>query len=140
MAAIRAEYGFLDPEPGLDLVADDRGYRLWTFAGGRANNLLGKVLESELGEKVTLENRYIGFRDKAAQSAAAIASAIADLRAAGRPSDDDALRFASLTTHQRLSKFQPCLTDRLEAIFLADARTDPVASRRALESSLRIHE
>jgi ATP-dependent Lhr-like helicase len=140
MAAIRAEYGFLDPEPGLDLVPDDRGYRLWTFAGGRANNLLGKVLESELGEKVTLENRYIGFRDKAAQSAAAIASAIADLRTAGRPSDADALRFASLTTHQRLSKFQPCLTDRLEAIFLADARTDPAASRKTLSQRLRVSE
>jgi ATP-dependent Lhr-like helicase len=136
--AIRAEYGFLDREPGLDLASDDNGYRLWTFAGGRANNLLGKVLESELGETITLDNRYIGFRDQAAKSSAAIADAIARLVETRRPSDEDALRFASLAAHRRLSKFQPCLTDRLEAIFLADELTDPTASRRALEGPLRL--
>ena len=70
LAVLRAEYALT--EATFELAPDQLGYRLWTFAGGRANNLLGRVLESKLGERVTLDNLYIAFRDDAARSEVAI--------------------------------------------------------------------
>ncbi len=131
LTELRAEYD-LDPDHILDLVPDAYGLRLWTFAGGRANNILGRVLESKLGEKITLDNLYIGFRDRAAQSDAAIRQALAELREEGRPNRADALRFAETCARGRLSKFQPCLPERLEAEFFAQMLTDPDEAREAI--------
>ena len=116
----------------LALVSDNQGLRLWTFAGGRANNLLGRVLESKLGAKVTLDNLYIGFRGDAAQSDAAIRQAIADLRSEDRPDHADALKFAESCARGRISKFQPCLPDRLEAEYLAEVLTNVDEAQAAL--------
>ncbi|HCF60351.1 MAG TPA: ATP-dependent helicase, partial [Myxococcales bacterium] len=44
----RAGHDFLSGPSTL--VAEAGGYRLWTFAGGRANHLLASALERELGE------------------------------------------------------------------------------------------
>lgn len=118
MTEVRAEYG-LSNDLLLDLVPDSQGVRLWTFAGGQANNLLAKTLESVLGEKVVADNLYIGFRDQAAVSNVAIKQAVRDLESAGRPNRDDALRFAESCARGRLSKFQPCLPPELEAAYLA---------------------
>ncbi len=131
---IRASYD-LEPAAALDLVPDPYGYRLYTFAGGRANNLLGRVLEAKLGPRVTLDNLYIGFRDAAAKSESAIRAALAELRQEHRPNDADALRFAESCARGRLTKFQPCLPPRLENEFLAAALTDPAAARSALRYS-----
>lgn len=131
LTELRAAYD-LDPSSTLDLVPDAHGLRLWTFAGGRANNILGRVLESVLGEKIVLDNLYIAFREGAAQSDVAIRQALAELRVAGRPNRDDALRFAETCARGRLSKFQPCLPQRLEAEFFADALTDPDEAREAI--------
>ncbi len=139
MVDVRAEYGFLDRDNGLDLLSEPLGFRLWTFAGGRANNLLGKTLETILGDKVTLDNLYLGLREEAAKSASAIAEAVRTLVGEERPSEADAVRVAELCSHRRLSKFQPCLTERLEAQFLADELTSPVESRAAIALPLRIH-
>jgi len=128
---IRAEYT-LSPEARIELAPDQLGYRLWTFAGGRANNLLGRVFESKLGERITLDNLYIGFRGAAARSEVAIRQALDELRAEGRPNRDDALRFAETCAKGRLSKFQPCLPLRLESEYIADALTDPEGARSIL--------
>ncbi|HYU16818.1 MAG TPA: hypothetical protein VEL05_12120, partial [Candidatus Acidoferrum sp.] len=128
---LRAEYT-LSPESRIELAPDHLGYRLWTFAGGRANNLLGRVLESKLGERITLDNLYIGFRADAARSEVAIRQALDELRAEGRPNHADALRFAEACAKGRLSKFQPCLPPRLEAEYLADTLTDPEGARSIL--------
>jgi ATP-dependent Lhr-like helicase len=121
----------------LALVSDNQGLRLWTFAGGRANNLLGRVLESKLGAKVTLDNLYIGFRGDAAQSDAAIRQAIADLRGEDRPDHADALKFAESCARGRISKFQPCLPDRLEAEYLAEVLTNVDEAQAALAVAFR---
>lgn len=126
---LREEYAFLGEDP-CPLVTTATGFRLWTFAGGRANLLLARVLESLLGPKLTAGNLYIGFHDESGQSEAAIRAALAELRAAQRPSEADELRFSGDGSSARLSKFQPCLPPRLSARYLADALFDAEAARR----------
>lgn len=136
MVEIREEQAFLTPA-GLQLEPEPGGsMRLWTFAGGRANNLLAKVFESLLGEKVTANNQALRFRDKAADSEVAIRQAIDRLRAEGRPDEQDALRFAASCARGRLSKFEPCLPEHLANAYLAELLTDPVEARRALDSTM----
>ena len=134
MSGIRADYEFLTQD-GLLLVDDVKGFRLWTFAGGKANNLLAKTLESALGEKVTSNNLSLGFRERAGESAVAINQALDALREADRPNEDDAIRFAASCARGRLSKFQACLPERLEAIYMADVLTDVAGSRSMVATS-----
>jgi ATP-dependent Lhr-like helicase len=114
------------------IVTDTYGLRLWTFGGGKANNLLAQCLEERLGEKIVVDNLYVAFRGQAAASEVAIREAIADLRRDGRPNDADALRLAENCARGRLSKFQTCLPPRLEAAFLAEVLTDAGAARLAI--------
>lgn len=131
LADLRAEYR--DAGAGTAaLVPDAHGLRLWTFGGGKANNLLARVLEEALGEKVVVDNLYLGFRGDAARSDAAIRAALAALRLAARPSHADALRLAAGCARGRLSKFQPCLPPRLESELLAESLTDAPAARSVL--------
>jgi ATP-dependent Lhr-like helicase len=131
VAELKAEYDLV-PGENLELRADAYGLKLWTFAGGKANNLLARVLESSLGGKVTADNLSISFREAAAASEVAILGALDRLRAAGRPDHEDALRFAKGCARGRLSKFQPCLPERLEAELLAEALTDADAARKGI--------
>jgi ATP-dependent Lhr-like helicase len=131
LAELRAAHDLL-ADDGHALVADGHGLRLWTFAGGRANNLLGRVLEAKLGPKVVIDNQYIAFREQAGLSDAAIRKALTELREEQRPNRDDALRFAVSCARGRTSKFQPCLSDRLESEFLAEVLTDEDEARKAL--------
>lgn len=114
------------------LVPDESGLRLWTFGGGKANNLLAQVLEEQLGEKVVVGNLYVGFRGGAAQSESAIRRALSELRRDARPSHEDALRLAEGCARGRLTKFQPCLPPRLESELLAEVLTDDAAARAVL--------
>ena len=115
---VRAEHAFIDPATETVLVPEDKGFRWWTFYGGRANNLWAKTLSSKLGDKVTGSNFAIGFKDQAGQSEVAIRQAIAELRAEARPNHADALALAELCVRSRLSKFEPCLPDhRLNELF-----------------------
>jgi len=119
MQEVRTEHAEVPPS-GLWLQAAKGEYLLWTFAGGKANNLLAKVLESELGEKVTGGNLALRFKDQAAQSEVAIHQALDKLKADGRPDEADALRFAASCARGRLSKFEPCLPERLAAVFFIE--------------------
>jgi len=132
LAELRAEYR--DAGAGSSaIVPDTYGLRLWTFGGGKANNLLAQCLEERLGEKIVVDNLYVAFRGQAASSEVAIREAIAQQPRHGRPNDADALRLAESCARGRLSKFQKCLPPRLEAAFLAEVLTDPVAARAAIE-------
>jgi ATP-dependent helicase Lhr and Lhr-like helicase len=131
LAELRTEYR--DAGAGSNAIVEDPyGLRLWTFGGGKANNLLAQCLEERLGEKVVVDNLYVAFRGQAASSAVAIREAIAELRREGRPNDADALRLAENCARGRLSKFQKCLPPRLESAFLAEVLTDPAAARAAI--------
>jgi ATP-dependent helicase Lhr and Lhr-like helicase len=131
LAELRTEYR--DAGAGSSaIVADTYGLRLWTFGGGKANNLLAQCLEERLGEKIVVDNLYVAFRGQAASSEAAIREAITELRRDGRPNDADAHRLAENCARGRLSKFQRCLPPRLESAFLAEVLTDPAAARAAI--------
>lgn len=127
LAELRAEHGLTREALG-ELVPDGQGLRLWTFAGGKANNLIARTLESVLGDKVVADNLYVGFREQAASSSVAIRQALRQLVAEARPSDDDALRFAEQCARGRMSKFQPCLPEALVSRYLADTLTDVAAA------------
>ena len=120
---IRAEHEGLSPD-GVTLLPEGTGFRLWTFYGGRANNVLAKTLESVLGAKITNNNLNISFKEQAGQSEVAIRHALDELREQERPNHADALRFAELCTHGRLTKFEPCLPDRLLNEYLAEELTE----------------
>jgi ATP-dependent Lhr-like helicase len=138
--AQREGYEFLSQE-ALSLAEVPGGFQLWTFAGGRANQLLAKTLEELLGEKVTSHNLWVSFRERAGKSAVAIRQALERLRAEERPSEADALRLAARCARGRLSKFQPCLPSRLESAYLvsilldADGASEIVRSRLALKEA-----
>lgn len=131
---LREEYAFLGDAP-CPLVPTATGFRLWTFAGGRANLLLARTLESLLGAKLTAGNLYLGFHEEAGQSEAAIRAALRALHTTQRPSEADELRFAEGGMTTRLSKFQPCLPPRLSARYLADSLFDVEAARRVASRS-----
>jgi ATP-dependent Lhr-like helicase len=133
MKQIRAEHAFLTPS-GNVLLDDATGYRLWTFAGGRANNLLAKVLEGLLGEKVTASNTALRFKDDAAKSEVAIRQALDQLRAEHRPSEADTLRYGQSCARGRLSKFEPCLPEPLQAKYFASALTDASTAKACLDA------
>jgi ATP-dependent Lhr-like helicase len=135
LSELRQEHASIPPE-GLFLQRKVDGYRLWTFAGGRANNLLAKVLEDRLGGKVTSSNLYLNLQGASGKSQAAITAAIEELRAAARPNSADALRFAASCARGRLSKFEPCLTDRLAAAFMAETLTDAEGAAKALGAAI----
>lgn len=123
-----------DVPPGDDLVLADDGVDavLWTYAGGRANNLVARLLESSLGERVSANNLSVRFTGAAARSTAAIRQAITELRDQQRPTADDALLHAESCARSRLSKFQACLPPALEAAYLASQVVSAEESRRLL--------
>jgi ATP-dependent helicase Lhr and Lhr-like helicase len=132
LAFMRTAHDFLADEraPLLDKGKD---VEWWTFAGGAANTLLTKVLEPELGARITAQNTHITFRDDAAKSTAAIREKIAMLRSQGRPTSADALRFAESAARMPVSKFQPCLPEPLLADLLAEKLLDVEGALKTLE-------
>lgn len=114
MQGLRAEHAFLraldDPAP---MVSGPSEVTWWTFAGGRANALLARMIEAELGGKCTVRNASITCRDGAGKSVSALRDSVAQWQRETRPGRADALRFVSDST--RISKFQPCLPPALLA-------------------------
>ncbi len=126
MKEVRQQHAFLTSNDDT-LEQSTTGYRLWTFAGGKRNNLLAKTLQNNLGDKVTNNNIYVGFSEQAGKSEFAIRKALDDLRASGRPNHEDALQFAASCARGTLSKFEPCLPDRLLNAYLAERLTEVVS-------------
>lgn len=94
----------------------------WTYAGGRANVLLARMIEAELGGQCVVRNESITCKKAAGKSDLALKVFIGKLAAESRPNRADALQFARQCAGRlRLSKFQPCLPDTLLDEFLADA-------------------
>lgn len=132
LAHARAEYAFLeDSDDGLVNARDDQ--IVWhDFAGGAANILLARLLERELGGRVTSQNLSLTLTKEAGQSLVAARQAIASLRDANRPDWKDALRFAPDATRSRFSKFQPCLPDHLARDLMVEKLVDIPSARLTL--------
>jgi len=118
MRAERESWTFLEDEPMP--LAEGSNETVWhTFLGGKANNLLARMLEERLGEHVVPGNMAIKVRGQAAQSAVAMREASGALMVTGAITEADAMRYAAGCTRGALSKFQPCLPEELELRFLA---------------------
>ena len=101
-------------------LVEGAGEIVWhTFLGGKANNLLGKLLAERLGDQVIAGNFAIKMRGEAAQSISAVREVIRALKTPLAITKRDAERFAAGCSREPLSKFQPCLPEELELRFLA---------------------
>jgi ATP-dependent Lhr-like helicase len=110
LAALRAEHAFL--ADALSPMIETGGDVKWfTYAGGRANVLLGRMLERDRGGRVCAGNVAITWKDAPGRSAAALRAWADEAGIATRPSPEDIrLAAAACAATTRFSKFQPCLT------------------------------
>ena len=114
----REGWAVLEDEP-MPLVEGGDELTWHTFLGGRANNLLARLLEERLGERVIAGNSSIKIRGEAARSTVAVRDAVRALSAEGAVTEADARRHAAACARAPLSKFQPCLPEELTLRFLA---------------------
>lgn len=118
ISAFRAEHAFCADSDMPLVQLPDRV--VWhTFLGGKANNLLARLLEERLGEKVVPGNFSIELTETSAESFSAVNTAIRELMAPDAITHQDTLRHAEACVRGRLSKFQPCLPRELELNFLS---------------------
>jgi len=82
--------------------------RWWNFGGGAGNRVLARLLELELGERVSPGNTFITFSNGAAASAVGIRRAI-DALATRKITWNEAACLVDSDQRSRVSKFQPCL-------------------------------
>jgi len=136
IASQRAEHSFLRDEPSPILQKSDE-LTWWTYAGGRANILLAKMIEAELGGTVTARNESLTMKGEAGASIVRVAQFLDELAVAGRPSDEDAIALAPSAARGKLSKFEPCLPPaqlaRLQTLGCIDAE----GARRVLAQRRR---
>jgi len=135
MAELRAEHAFLavNALPLTDIA--DGGLRWWTFAGGRANNLLARMFEAELGGKCAVRNTSIDLLGSAGHSQVAVRQFIRQLGEQGRPNAADAEKHAQGAVRSRVSKFEPCLPPVILQRLWADSVMDVVGARAALNAA-----
>jgi ATP-dependent helicase Lhr and Lhr-like helicase len=134
IARLREEHAFLRDGERAPMVSESDGIAWWTFAGARANQLLARVIEGELGGRCVVRDTSISCRDEAGSSVAALRDLVRRLLEQHRPGAEDARRFATPTGRARLSKFEACLPETLLAD-LAGERAVDVAGARAVLSA-----
>ncbi len=127
----RAEYAFLQDSPAPILEASDK-LEWWTFAGGGANLLLARMLEAELGAKVTSNNHSVRFKDKAGESVVALRQALERLKERSAPTAEDCAKFALGGEKKRFSKFDPCLPEDLLGRLVVETSLDVDSTRKIL--------
>lgn len=111
------------------------GLKWWNFAGGKANLLLGRMIEAELGGRCSVGNTAITCRGDAAGSA--LRDLLRGWAALGRPHDEDAVRFARGAGRSRYSKFDPCVPEVLLDRLLAENTLDVESAQRAVMDGAR---
>lgn len=131
----RDAHAFLQDEPAPMMEVSDE-IEWWTFAGGTANVLLARMLETELGGKVTAHNFKLVLKDGAGSSRVAVRKFLEALAAQSRPSEEDARRHAEEAARSRISKFQICLPEPLLLELLSRAATDVAGARRAVQGAI----
>ncbi|MBN1612037.1 MAG: DEAD/DEAH box helicase [Polyangiaceae bacterium] len=131
METQRAEFLFLKDEPA-PFVQNSEEITWWTFAGGAANLLLARMLESALGEKVVSKNTSITLKEDAGRSLAAVREFVRDISVRGGPDVEDASRHAEgAGARGRMSKFDPCLPQALFAKLVVENVLDVAGAQKA---------
>jgi len=128
---LRQENTFLHGDP-LPITEAPGELRWWTYAGGKANNTLAPLLQLRLGGKVTANNIALAFSGQAARSQTALRQALRELREEDALRADNVRRFAAGLARGRISKFQPCLSERLELELLAETLMDVEGAARTI--------
>ncbi|MGE0327306.1 MAG: DEAD/DEAH box helicase [Polyangiaceae bacterium] len=138
MHALRMHNDFL-ADSNAPIVQDHKEILWFTYAGGMANNLLARFIESELGDKVSADNQRIKLTGDAGKSVSALHEVIQKMRDEGRPNKNDALRLVPELGKQRVSKFQPCLPEKLLNELVAERVFDVAGARRVVGPSDKTH-
>jgi len=132
--SLRDTHQFLRDEAS-PMTVESEAITWWNYAGGRANLLLGAMLEAELGGKAVVRNESMTLKGDAGKSVIALRQVLERWRAEGRPHDGDAVRFAAQGARARVSKFEPCLPERVLARLMADAVVDVDGARAVVENA-----
>lgn len=132
LAEIRTEHS-LSADLHLDLVPDAYGQRLWTLPAARPTTCSQRHSQASSARRSPSTTSTSPSGARPPSSEVAIRQAIDQLRTERRPNHEDALRFAELCGRGRLSKFQPCLPERLESEYLAEVLTDEAEALAALK-------
>jgi ATP-dependent Lhr-like helicase len=131
---MREEHAFLRDE-AAPLVMGQDGITWWNFAGGGANVLLARMLEAELGGPCVSRNQSVSMNGEAGTSVVRVRQLLDEMRAAGRPTLEDAGRHAEGAGRSRVSKFQPCLPEALTRELLVAGALDVSGARRAVATA-----
>ena len=132
LTRLRIEYDFL-VEGATVLQNYKDGLKWWTFAGGRANLLLARMIEAELGGRCSVSNLAVTLKNEAGESPVGVRELLQRFASEGRPTPLDAERFAGVAGRARYSKFDPCLPEELLNGLLAESTLDPVNATRTLQ-------
>lgn len=131
LGTLRAEHAFLRDESAPMLESSDH-LEWWTFGGGAANLLLARMLETEIGEKVTSGNTSIRFKEKAGESVVAVRQAVDRIAQRGGPTEIDAEAHSLGASRARFSKFDRCLPEALLGRLVAQETLDLDGARRVV--------
>jgi ATP-dependent Lhr-like helicase len=131
METERAEHQFLREDPA-PLIEHGGEIDWWTFAGGGANLLLARILESELGGECVSRNTSITLKGDAGRSVVAVRDVLKGLAERQGPTTEDAARHAQGASRSRFSKFDRCLPERLLNELLVEGVLDVDGARRAV--------
>lgn len=132
---LRDTHQFLREEAS-PMTIEGEAITWWNYAGGRANLLLGAMLEAELGGKAVVRNESLTLKGDGGKSVVTLRQTLEGWRDEGRPSAMDSVRFAAQGARNRVSKFEPCLPEEILAKLMADAVADPEGARAAVCSAL----
>lgn len=129
LARIRDEWAETVESPHLTFLPAGASTLLYTYAGGRVNNVIGRFHHFRTGQKVTVDNFFI----RTAGSASELIESV-DALAAGRLDSSTLESMLGGLNQSRLSKFQSCLPADLEAKFLLSRLFDEEGAREVCAS------
>ncbi|MBK8255142.1 MAG: DEAD/DEAH box helicase [Polyangiaceae bacterium] len=135
LATSRAEHGFL--REGRTLLSDKDSITWWTFAGGAANTLLGRMLERALGGRAIARNTHLTLVDEAGKSLVAVRQTLRGFQEQGRPNSNDLRESAQAAAKTALSKFEPCLPAEQLNELQVSRLFDLTGARASLESEVQ---
>jgi ATP-dependent Lhr-like helicase len=135
LTTMRAEHAFLRNEVAPIRSTGPEELTWWTYAGGGANALLGRMVEAELGERAICRNTSVKLVGGAARSDAAVRELIFRWARQGRPTEEDARQHAAGAVRGRVSKFQPCLPEELLRDLLVRSVLDVEGARTVVAAA-----
>lgn len=130
---LRAEHEFLRAGERAPITHGSEDITWWTFAGGKANLLLARMIEEELGGKCVVRNTSVKCGGTAGTSEAALREVVARWGASGRPAGGDVLRLADGVPRIGVSKFAVALPEGEVARLVGEGAFDLEGAKRCVE-------